>query len=419
MTLLALAMLWSLSAAAAPAPSRFVLDPGPLTRAEARERAHELATLGRALFSDPTLSGSGKVACATCHSPDHAFGPPNGLSVQLAGSDMRQPGVRAVPSLRYLQAIPAFTGHFFDSPDETDESVDNGPTGGLNWDGRANRGSVQARFPLLSPFEMANADAAAVAERALAGGHGPALARIYGADILQHPEAIMDGVLEALEVYQQDWRDFYPYSSKYDAWLARKAKLTPAESRGLALFNDEDRANCAGCHISEPGNEGTPPQFTDFGLIAIGVPRNPDIPANADPGYYDLGVCGPYRTDLQGHKDYCGLFRTPSLRNVATRKVFFHNGVVHDLRKAVAFYAERDTNPELWYPRKADGTVDKFNDLPKEYWPNLNDEAPFDGHQPGDPPVLTDAEVDDIVAFLETLTDGWKPQPAPDAGAGR
>ena len=88
---------------------------------------------------------------------------------------------------------------------------------------------------------------------------------------------------------------------------------------------------------------------------------------------------------------------------------FFHNGVFHTLRDAVAFYAQRDTNPERFYPRNPDGTIAKFNDLPRQYWDNLNTDPPFDGHQPGDPPVLTDSEIDDVVAFLGTLSDGWKP----------
>ena len=385
------------------------LDPGPISRAEARERAQALSALGHRLFSEPALSASGKIACATCHSPEHAFGPPNGLSVQSGGADLAQPGVRAVPSLKYLQVVPAFTEHFFESEDDADESVDNGPTGGLTWDGRADRGADQARIPLLSPFEMANTDAAAVGRRVLGDGYGESLGKIFGEAVVSDPEAAFRGVLEALEVYEQDWRTFYPYSSKYDAYLARKATLTPPESRGLELFEDPKKGNCAECHISERGNDGTPPQFTDYGMIAIGVPRNRDIPANADPAYFDLGLCGPLRTDFRDRPDYCGLFRTPSLRNVATRKVFFHNGVFHTLREAVAFYAQRDTNPERFYPRNPDGTIAKFNDLPRQYWDNLNTDPPFDGHQPGDPPVLTDSEIDDVVAFLGTLSDGWKP----------
>ena len=64
----------------------------------------------------------------------------------MGGPYLDQPGFRAVPSLRYLQAVPQFTEHFFDSDDEADESVDNGPTGGLTWDGRVDRGREQARI---------------------------------------------------------------------------------------------------------------------------------------------------------------------------------------------------------------------------------------------------------------------------------
>ncbi len=74
----------------------------PMSRAEAKQQAEAMAALGRELFVDPRLSGSGRLACASCHSPDHAFGPPNALAVQLGGADMRQPGLRAVPSLKYL-----------------------------------------------------------------------------------------------------------------------------------------------------------------------------------------------------------------------------------------------------------------------------------------------------------------------------
>ena len=63
---------------------------------------------------DPSLSGSGKVACSSCHDPAHAFGPANALPVQMGGGDLRQPGLRAVPSLTYLQAVPSFTEHFFE-----------------------------------------------------------------------------------------------------------------------------------------------------------------------------------------------------------------------------------------------------------------------------------------------------------------
>jgi cytochrome c peroxidase len=381
-----------------------------LTRAQANTRAAALQSLGRSLFFDVSLSASGKMACATCHDPKHAFGPPNALAVQLGGKDMRQQGFRAVPSLKYLQVVPQFTAHYFESSDEGDESVDNGPTGGLTWDGRVDRRRDQARVPLLSPFEMANESAADVAARVRVASDADELRKVFGETIFDDDAKAFAAITEALEVYQQDYRAFYPYSSKYDAYLAGRAQLTPQESRGLALFNDPAKGNCGNCHRSERANDGTPPQFTDYGLIAIGVPRNREIPANADPAFFDLGACGPLRTDLAGRTEYCGLFRTPSLRNVALRKTFYHNGSEHDLRKAIEFYVERDTAPEKWYPRDAGGRVLKFDDLPAQYHGNINNEPPFGGKL-GDPPALSAAEIDDIVAFLGTLTDGYSPTP--------
>lgn len=110
------------------------------------------------------------------------------------------------------------------------------------------------------------------------------------------------------------------------------------------------------------------------------------------------------RPDLAGRGEFCGLFRTPSLRNVALRKTFFHNGRVHSLREAVAFYVERDTNPGKWYRRDADGTVRKYDDLPAQYQHNINNEPPF-GKRASDQPALSASDIGDIVTFLGTLTD--------------
>ena len=379
-----------------------------LSRAEVQRQTSALAALGKALFFDPSLSASGKMACSSCHEPEHGFAPANDRSVQLGGGDLHQPGLRAVPSLKYLQAVPPFTEHFFESEDEADESIDNGPTGGLTWDGRVDRGGEQAKIPLFSDREMGNRTEADVGRHVLEAGYGKAIADIVGPKAATDPAIAFRMVLKALEVFQQDYRTFYPYSSKYDAVLAGKAELTPQEAKGLELFNAPEKGNCASCHVSQRGNDGTPPQFTDYGLIAIGVPRNRDIPANKDPTFYDLGLCGPLRTDFIGREDYCGLFRTPTLRNVALRKAFFHNGSIHSLQDAVRFYVERETRPEHWYPRKPDGSVDKYDDLPGTAKANIDLDPPFDRKQ-GEAPALTPAETDDVVAFLRTLTDGYDP----------
>jgi cytochrome c peroxidase len=101
------------------------------------------------------------------------------------------------------------------------------------------------------------------------------------------------------------------------------------------------------------------------------------------------------------------MFKAPTLRNVALRNTFFHNGVFRSLREVLEFYVQRDTNPEKWYPRKADGSMLKFDDLPPQYHDNVNIEPPFD-RRPGDEPALSDAEIDDVIAFLQTLTDGYR-----------
>jgi len=398
-TFAGIAILWP--AAGLPAGS---VHPGPLSRADAFARATALTALGRKMFFDPALSASGKQACSSCHDPHHSFGPASAAPVEMGGPHLDQPGLRAVPSLRYLQAVPAFTEHYYDSEDEGDESIDNGPTGGLTWDGRADRGQDQARIPLLSPFEMANKDEAAVAAALRKAAYADDFKAAFGDYVFDHPGDAFDAAVEALGTFEQSGPDFYPYSSRYDAFLAGQAQLTVQEMRGRALFEDEAKGNCASCHLSEPANDGEPPQFTDFGLIAVAAPRNAAIPANADPAYVDLGLCGPLRTDFHGRAGYCGLFKTPTLRNVALRKSFFHNGTFHTLRDAVAFYATRDTDPGHWYPRNGDGTVKQYDDLPRTYWPNLNQDPPF-GKKPGDRPALNDAEIDDIVAFLQTLTD--------------
>jgi cytochrome c peroxidase len=367
------------------------------TSFERRPSADELTRLGRALFFDQRLSASGRMACASCHDPAHAWGPPNDLSAQLGGPLRDQQGIRAVPSLMYRSATPSFSEQYYDT--EGDDSVDQGPTGGFTWDGRANSVHEQAAIPLLAANEIWR----------LSQSPNAALFRdTFGPHALDDPDKAWNGLLLALEVFQQNPADFAPYSSKFDAFLRGQSTLTAQEARGLAAFNSPDKGNCASCHISTI-RRGAFPRFTDDGLIALGAPRNRALKANADPRFFDLGACGPLRTDLADHPEDCGIFKTPSLRNVATRHAFFHNGVYHRLDEAVRFYALRDTRPAQVFGRDAKGHPRLHpDDLPAAYRDNLNTDPPF-GQHPGDPLPFTEADVQDIVAFLKTLTDGYRP----------
>jgi cytochrome c peroxidase len=356
------------------------------------------AQLGEKIFNDPGLSASGTLACSGCHDPANAHAQPNTLAVALGGPGMNLEGFRNSPSLNYASFTPAF--HF---------ESDGTPVGGFNRDGRAVDFADQARRPFLSANEMANASVADVIARLATSPYNGEFRALFGADILDSPGDAFDRMVFALARYQTEDPDFRPFDSKYDFFLAGKATLTAQELRGLVMFNSPAKGNCAACHPSARGADGSPPLFTDFTYDNLGVPRNPDIGANADQAYFDLGLCGPFRTDLAARGDLCGAFKVPTLRNVDRTAPYFHNGRFATLKQAIEFYVRRDTNPEAFYPLDGGGQPDKFDDLPPAYRANVNTtEAPYNRH-PGEAPALTDAEIDDLVAFLKTLNDGYTP----------
>jgi cytochrome c peroxidase len=245
---------------------------------------------------------------------------------------------------------------------------------------------------------MANAAPAEVVARLRGSAHAAQLRALFGDAVFDVGERAFDAALLALEVFQQSPRDFYPYTSRYDEMLRGRATLSAEEARGLALFNDPAKGNCAACHRSDVSADGAFPLFTDFGHIALGVPRHRGLPANGDPTAFDLGLCGPVRGDLRERAEYCGRFRTPTLRNVALRRSFFHNGVFHSLEDVLRFYARRDTHPGEFYPAA------KYDDLPARYHANVDTDPPFGG-RPGEAPALDEDEIAAVIAFLRTLTD--------------
>jgi cytochrome c peroxidase len=392
-----------------------------------------VAQLGRQIFHDPSLSSSGKLSCASCHSAEHAYGPPNDGEVMLGGRTLSRQGARAVPSLTYLERQPSFSI----GPDDPEaENVDLAqmaalgqqstraqktatqtsqsavnivPQGGQFWDGRADTLQAQASIPLLDPREMDGGSIEKVAGKLRHAPYAKSFTDLFGENILRSPQMLVSEAMFAVARYQLEEPSFHPYTSKFDYWLEGKASLSESEMRGYRLFNDPDKANCGGCHISQPSPDGLPPLFTDHQYEALAAPRNAALTDNKNPRYFDLGVCGPIRTDIADQKQYCGMFLTPTLRNTATRHAFFHNGVFHTLQQVLDFYNFRDTNPEKIYPHAADGTVQKFNDIPVQYQANVDvSDPPFDRHL-GETPAMTAQDEADIIAFLNTLNDGYKP----------
>ena len=360
------------------------------------------AALGRQAFFDTRLSEPMGTSCASCHDPKQAFSGLHGSRLGVAlGSRPDLVGVRNVPSVLYAAYVPRL---FFY---QDDDALAPTPFGGLFADGRADDVPDLVRHPLLDPREMHNRSLDDVVRKLRTAPYAADLRRAFGAQALDTTASAMAALGAAMESFLQS-REMAPFSSRYDSWVQGKTKLTAQELRGLKLFKDPDKGNCASCHkFNETSSNPVRSLFTDFGFDAIGVPRNRAIPATRDPKYFDTGLCATARA--KGWPDsgqWCGYFRTPSLRNVAVRERFMHNGAFATLRDAVAFYATRSIEPERWYK---DGRL--FDDVPRQYRGNINAQTLPYNRRKGMQPALDDAEIDAIVAFLNTLTD------APWAGA--
>ncbi|MDR3371538.1 cytochrome c peroxidase [Rhodoferax sp.] len=390
-----------------------------------------IAQLGKKIFFDPSLSASGQVACATCHDPAQHYGPANTLSVQFGGPTLTATGIRQAPQITYAYRNPIFSIGPDTSTQENinvaqvaassssttiPQKVAGGsasstamvPQGGLFLDGRVDTLQAQADGPLFNPAEMANTNVNDLVTKLAKSSYADDFKQIFGSNVFSNPQMLLSEAEGAIARFEFEDASFHAFNSKYDYYLAGKTQLTASELNGLKLFEDPAKGNCAACHLDKKTADGQPPMFTDFQYEALGVPRNSAIPANADPTFYDLGLCGPVRTDLTAQTNYCGMFRTPSLRNVSTRKVYFHNGIYKSLNDVMQFYMLRDITPEQFYSRDSNGSVLKFNDIPALYQANVDTtDAPFN-RKPGDSPALSTSEIADVIAFLNTLTDGFQ-----------
>jgi cytochrome c peroxidase len=365
--------------------------------------------LGRQLFFDTRLSANGNQSCATCHDPAVGWsGPDSAVNAQGAvyeGSVAGRFGNRRPPSAAYATPAPKLR---YDARERLF-------VGGNFWDGRAtgeklgNPAADQALGPFLNHVEQALPDAAAVVQRVCGGPYAEAFRAVWGTNACDDVERAFGYVGLAIAAYEGS-REVNCFDSKYDAYLAGKAKLSAQAQRGLRLF--EGKGKCAQCHVSTPGPKGQPPLFTDLTYDNIGVPRNADNPFYYDraanpqgAAWTDFGL-GGFLKGVPGYRRHAaanlGKHKVPTLRNVAQRpstdfvRAYGHNGYFKSLKQVVRFYNTRDVLPAC-----GDGDAREGIDC----WPlpevaaNLNtDEMGRLG--------LTDAEEDAIVAFLETLTDG-------------
>lgn len=373
--------------------------------------------LGKYLFFDTRLSVPEGQSCAACHDPQVGFTGPdeetNKAGAAYEGAVKERFGNRKPPASSYAGKSPVL--HFDDKKKVW--------AGGMFWDGRATGKRMkdplaeQAQGPFLNPLEQNIPDAQSVCTKVKSSSYAPAFERVWGKgslDCARNVAATYDRIARSIAAYERS-KQANPFSSKYDDWLRKKARLSDEEMQGLALF--EGKGKCAGCHPSKRGPKGELPLFTDFTYDNIGVPKNPKnpfyrMPAEWNPegaAFVDTGLGGYLKEAGYGRSVYereMGKFKVPTLRNVDKRpapgfvKAFGHNGYFKSLNEIVHFYNTRDVL----------GSCEK-KDEPRpgaNCWPGPEVASNLNRKELGDL-RLTRKEEEAIVAFLGTLSDGYAP----------
>lgn len=337
-----------------------------------KNELNEKELIGKKIFYDESLSEPAGQSCATCHTPEKGFADAYSR-VTSEGAVKGLFSNRNSMTCAYTAYIPPLC---YDEEEET-------YVGGLFWDGRVNSLEEQAAQPFLNPLEMGNKNKEMVVEKIKRAVYYPDFVRVYGDS--DSVEAIYNKITEALAIYQRSV-EINPFTSKYDAYIEGECKLTKLEKKGLELF--KEKALCAECHVLERDERAKRILFTDHTYDNLGIPSNPDNPFFLVPEPYnvcgrdtfDLGLGGALQDSL-----HYGKFRVPTLRNIALTAPYGHNGYFGTLKEIIHFYNVRDVEP---YPAP-------------EYPSTVNRDELGDLR-------LTPEEENALVAFLHTLTDGYR-----------
>lgn len=351
----------------------------------------DLQRLGKQIFEDTRLSSPVGQSCASCHQSDKFFADPG--KVVSPGANPTKFGNRNAPSISYIK----FNPELFWNEEEALWM------GGFFHDGRAKTIQEQAGGPFLNPLEMGNSTMAEVVDKVKASGYAKLFEQVSGNAIWQNTDKAFDAITKAISAYEQG-PEFALFDSKYDYYLQGKIELSAQEKLGLEVFESEEKGNCAACHPSTANQQasGRPyigPLFTDYSYDNLGQPANPNLIFYSMDKLYnpqgknfkDLGLANnPHINNAHEEK---GKFKVPTLRNIAKTAPYLHNGVFNELVEVVEFYNQRDVelkkhlNDRRW--------------AEAEVADNVNDEELGDLK-------LSAEEVDALVAFMQTLTDGYQ-----------
>jgi len=309
--------------------------------------------LGQKLFFEPRLSGNGTVACATCHDPDRAFTDGRPVSVGIDG----RVGQRNAPTI--LNAL--YNKHQF-------------------WDGRVTTLEQQAALLITNPFEMGSASISdAVSRIASDKDYQTQFMQAFGRSVNEQD------MLSAIAGYE---RTLASFDSPFDHFIVGEANaISDSAKRGWELFNT--KARCHLCHaLTEDQRDATLFIDNDFHNIGIGILRHrvgplaqqaqrelaqghlSDIDATAIAS--EMSVLGRFL--ITKEQSDIASFKTPGLRNVLVTGPYFHDGSMQTLWDVMDHY------------NKGDGISDPWLDKDMQ------------------PLALTEPEIDDVVAFLASLT---------------
>jgi cytochrome c peroxidase len=325
--------------------TEYVISPATLRSAR--------VTLGQKLFFEPRLSGDGTVACATCHDPARAFTDGRPVSVGIQG----RVGQRNAPTI--LNAL--YNKHQF-------------------WDGRVTTLEQQAALPITNPFEMGSTSIGeAVSRIASDKDYQAQFTQAFGRNVNEQD------LLSAISAYEQTLTSF---DSPFDHFIAGEVNaISDSAKRGWELFNS--KARCFLCHaLADNQRDATLFIDNDFHNIGIGILRHrvgplaqqaerelaqgqlPDIDAAAITS--ELSVLGRFLVTKK--QSDIASFKTPGLRNLLVTGPYFHDGSMETLWDVMDHY------------NKGDGIANPWLDKDMQ------------------PLALTEPEIDDMVAFLASLT---------------
>ena len=325
--------------------TEYVISPTTVTSAR--------VALGQKLFFEPRLSGDGTVACVTCHDPDRAFTDGRPVSVGIRG----RVGQRNAPTV--LNAL--YSKHQF-------------------WDGRVDTLEEQAALPITNPFEMGSSSISeAVSRIASDKNYQTQFMQAFGRSVNEQD------MLSAIAAYE---RTLASFDSPFDHFIAGEANaITVSAKRGWELFNT--KARCHLCHaLTENQQDTTLFIDNDFHNIGIGILRHRVAPlaqraerelAQGELAAIDttaitseMSVLGRFLVTRK--QSDIASFKTPGLRNVVVTTPYFHDGSMQTLWDVMDHY------------NKGDGIADPWLDKDMQ------------------PLGLSESEIDDVVAFLASLT---------------